>query len=103
MLKGYKESFDLVNVARYLHRPLLSVLSEIVRPGGVLLYHTFMRGSESIGPCRPKNEKYLLEEGELRKFFTGGAVKGEWKIVEDKVIHISDGRPCSFFVAQRIK
>ena len=40
---------QLVHVARYLHRPLFPVLKAMVAPGGFVLYHTFLRGSEAFG------------------------------------------------------
>lgn len=57
------ERFDGVVVTNYLHRPLLGDLVAALRPGGVLIYETFMRGNEALG--RPSNPDFLLRPGEL--------------------------------------
>jgi SAM-dependent methyltransferase len=91
-----ENSFDMITVARYLHRPQFPILAKLIRPGGVIVYHTFMVGSEKFG--RPKSPKHLLVLGELKQKF--GDEFG-WTVIEDRVENISDGRPCSFFVAQK--
>jgi SAM-dependent methyltransferase len=58
-----KESFDAVIVVNYLHRPLFADLLAALRPGGVLIYETFMVGNERFG--RPSNPDFLLAQGEL--------------------------------------
>jgi SAM-dependent methyltransferase len=55
--------FDGVVVANYLHRPLLGDFVAALRPGGVLIYETFMLGNEALG--RPSNPDFLLRPGEL--------------------------------------
>ncbi len=55
--------FDGVVVINYLHRPLLGELAAALRPGGVLIYETFMLGNEALG--RPSNPAFLLRPGEL--------------------------------------
>jgi SAM-dependent methyltransferase len=61
--------FDGVVVANYLHRPLFDALAAALRPGGVLVYETFMRGNELLG--RPSNPDFLLRPGELLEAFGG--------------------------------
>jgi SAM-dependent methyltransferase len=56
-------SFDAVVVANYLHRPLFGPILAALRPGGVLIYETFMAGNERFG--RPSNPDFLLRPGEL--------------------------------------
>jgi SAM-dependent methyltransferase len=58
-----KASFDAVIVVNYLHRPLFHHLRDALRPGGVLIYETFMIGNERFG--RPANADFLLAQGEL--------------------------------------
>jgi SAM-dependent methyltransferase len=55
--------FDGVVVVNYLHRPLFGDLVGALRPGGVLIYETFMQGNEALG--RPSNPDFLLRPGEL--------------------------------------
>lgn len=57
------ESFDLIVVVHYLHRPLFPALVRAVRPGGVLVYETFTRAQAARG--KPTNPAFLLEPGEL--------------------------------------
>ncbi|GBG15840.1 ubiquinone/menaquinone biosynthesis C-methyltransferase UbiE [Novimethylophilus kurashikiensis] len=61
--------FDGVIVSRYLHRPLLPLLPEVLRPQGVLIYETFMEGNERFG--RPSNPDFLLKRDELLDAFSG--------------------------------
>jgi SAM-dependent methyltransferase len=62
-------SFDAVVVANYLHRPLFEPIVEALRPGGVLLYETFMVGNERFG--RPSNPDFLLRPSELLEVVRG--------------------------------
>jgi len=55
--------FDGIVVTNYLHRPLMGVLLDGLRPGGVLIYETFALGNEKLG--RPSNPEFLLRPGEL--------------------------------------
>jgi SAM-dependent methyltransferase len=57
------EAFDGVVVSNYLHRPLFASLLAALRPGGILIYETFMQGNERFG--RPSNPAFLLRPGEL--------------------------------------
>ncbi len=85
--------FDLVHVARYLHRPLFPALQQLVAPGGVVVYQTFMQGAEKFGS--PRNPNYLLKPGELASVFAN------MEILLDAVEYLDDGRPVSAFVARR--
>jgi SAM-dependent methyltransferase len=62
-------SLDAVVVTNYLHRPLYGAIAASLRPGGVLVYETFMIGNERYG--RPSNPAFLLREGELLEAFAG--------------------------------
>jgi SAM-dependent methyltransferase len=55
--------FDAVVVTRYLFRPRLDRLAALLRPGGVLIYETFMAGNERFG--KPSNPDFLLRPHEL--------------------------------------
>ncbi|WP_164503511.1 methyltransferase domain-containing protein [Pleionea sediminis] len=87
------ENPSAIMVCRYLHRPLLKQLKEHVTPGGLIAYHTFMEGSEKFGS--PKNPNFLLKKGELAEVFS------EFNILEDRTESLNDGRPVSYFVAQK--
>jgi SAM-dependent methyltransferase len=62
-------SFDAVVVANYLHRPLFGPILDALRPGGMLLYETFMLGNERFG--RPSNPDFLLQPSELLEVVRG--------------------------------
>ena len=57
------DSFDVIVVVHYLHRPLFPSLVNALRPGGVLVYETFTRAQAARG--RPTNPAFLLDRGEL--------------------------------------
>jgi SAM-dependent methyltransferase len=59
------DSFDLIVVVHYLHRPLFPSIVAALRPGGVLVYETFTRAQAARG--KPSNPAFLLEPGELQR------------------------------------
>lgn len=83
---------DLVCVVRYLHRPLFPYLRRLLKPGGVLLYQTFLVGAERFGS--PRNPNYLLQPGELTARCAGA------EILLDTVHVLEDGRPLAAFIAR---
>lgn len=83
---------DLINVSRYLHRPLFPLIAQAINPDGFIVYHQFM-----VGCSKPRRARFLLAENELAQTFTSLG----FDIIEDKVFNISDGRPCSWFVARK--
>lgn len=85
-------SFDAVVVANYLHRPLFGPIVDALRPGGILLYETFMLGNERFG--RPSNPDFLLRPGELLE-----AVQGPLEVVAFEQGEVGTPRPA---VVQRI-
>jgi len=95
----FREAFHLVTVARYLHRPHFPEIGSLMKPGGFLVFHTFMKGCEDTAVGRPRRPQFLLKANELAEHFnpTTG-----FEIIADKVDYIHDGRPCSFFVARKL-
>lgn len=61
--------FDAVAVTRYLFRPRLDRVAALLRPGGVLIYETFMLGNERFG--KPSNPDFLLRPHELLDWARG--------------------------------
>jgi len=55
--------FDAVVVFNYLHRALMPVLRDAVKPRGRIFYETFTTHQAERG--HPKNPHFLLREGEL--------------------------------------
>jgi SAM-dependent methyltransferase len=56
-------SFDAIMVCNYLWRPTFASLLATIKPGGVLLYETFMDGNERYG--KPSRPDFLLRSNEL--------------------------------------
>jgi SAM-dependent methyltransferase len=65
-------------VFRFLHRPLVSHLVTTLQPGGLLLYETFTIHQRDLG-YGPKNEHFLLRDGELRELFAALEVIDSWE------------------------
>jgi len=63
------EVFDLVILFFYLHRPLLPLLRNAVRPGGIAVLRTF--SSAGPFPGGPGNPDFVLRPGELLEEFAG--------------------------------
>lgn len=59
------DSFELIVIVHYLHRPLFPALRAALRPGGLLVYETFTRAQAQRG--KPTNPAFLLGPGELRE------------------------------------
>lgn len=57
------QTFDVVIVTNYLHRPILPAIIAAVAPNGILLYETFAQGNERYG--KPSNPNFLLRPREL--------------------------------------
>jgi SAM-dependent methyltransferase len=62
------QRYDGIIVSRYLYRPLLSRLAELLNPGGMLIYETFMVGNERYG--KPSNPDFLLLPNELLEIYS---------------------------------
>ncbi|NIY77520.1 methyltransferase domain-containing protein [Thalassospira sp. HF15] len=79
------QQFDLIVVVNYLHRPLFPYLLDAVRPGGILIYETFMIGNEAFG--RPRSPDFLLRRDELADTFS------DWHILAHRQgpIHSTNG------------
>ena len=60
------ESFDVIVVAHFLHRPLFPALAAAARPGGLLFYETWAGAYAGRGP---QNPEYRLKPGELAGAF----------------------------------
>lgn len=59
--------FDGIVVVNYLWRSQFSDIKNSLKPGGVVIFDTFMIGNEEYG--RPTNSKFLLKSGELKDAF----------------------------------
>ncbi|MBL8448061.1 MAG: methyltransferase domain-containing protein [Zoogloeaceae bacterium] len=80
------QQYDGVVVTHYLYRRRLPSLLGLVRPGGVLIYETFMVGNERFG--KPSNPDFLLRPGELLEL-----VRGAWTVVAFEQGEVARPRP----------
>jgi len=58
-------TYDVVIVFFYLFRPLFSALVRTLKPGGVLMYETFLIDNY-LRYQRPRHQEFCLAHGELR-------------------------------------
>lgn len=80
--------FEAVIVTNYLFRPRLGALLELLGPGGVLIYETFMVGNERYG--KPSNPDFLLRPNELLECLRDG-----WTIVAFEQGEVQTPRPAA--------
>lgn len=64
------ESYDLICCFSFLHRPLMKAIADGVRPGGFVVYETFVQPQRELYG-KPVREGYILRPGELRSWFQG--------------------------------
>jgi tellurite methyltransferase len=62
-----ENAFGAILVFRYLHRPLIPFMRKALRKGGLLFYETFTAAQPRFG--RPYRPDFLLQEGELMRWF----------------------------------
>jgi rhodanese-related sulfurtransferase len=67
------ETYDVIVVFNYLHRPLFNDIKDGAVPGGVVVYQTYTVEQARFG--QPTDPDSLLKPGELRKFFS------DWEIL----------------------
>lgn len=67
------ESYDVIVVFNFLHRPLFNDIRDGLRPGGVVVYQTYTTEQAEFG--KPRDPKHLLRPGELREEFA------DWEIL----------------------
>ncbi|WP_083919147.1 methyltransferase domain-containing protein [Hydrogenovibrio halophilus] len=89
----WQKGYDAILAVRFLNRSLWPQMRQALRPGGYLLFETFVQGAEKHGG--PKNPNHLLQPGELAQTFA------EFRIITDKIAPLADGRPVNRFLAQK--
>ena len=63
-----RSCYDAVITIRYLQRSLFEPMQQAVKPGGIILFETFLIDQQTIG--HPRNPAFLLQHGELRAAFS---------------------------------
>lgn len=85
--------FDVITVVRFLNRDMFSYIQQALKPGGYIVFQTFVDGVQEFGS--PKNPNFILNKGELSQVFAG------FNVITDRIDTIEDGRPVNAFVAQK--
>lgn len=89
----FAREFDAIIVFNYLHRPLVPVLRDALKPGGRMFYETFTTRQAERG--HPTNPAFLLKDGELAELMAPFTIlrsrEGEF-----------DGRFVASIVAERL-
>ena len=62
-------SAGAILVFYFLVREIMGEFASLLRPGGILMYETFLKTQNNLD--RPRNPDYLLDDGELIGYFTG--------------------------------
>jgi tellurite methyltransferase len=66
-------AFDLIICFYYLHRPLITEIKKALKPGGVVVYETYICDQAQWG--KPSNPDHLLQHDELLNMFC------DWRII----------------------
>ena len=74
-------SFGAILVFRYLHRPLIPFIKDLLAPGGILVYETFTVDQPKFG--KPVNPDFLLKPGELEEWFDSWEVLHRFEGVQE--------------------
>jgi tellurite methyltransferase len=64
-----KGSFGGIVAFFFLLREISRDIAEMLQPGGILIYETFLKRQNEVD--RPRNPAFLLDEGELLSLFPG--------------------------------
>jgi tellurite methyltransferase len=84
------ESYDVIVVFNFLHRPLFRDIKDGLKPGGVVVYQTYLEDQIRFG--RPTNPAHLLKRGELAEVFASFDVLRHHERVDSAV---PGGPPCA--------
>jgi SAM-dependent methyltransferase len=61
--------YDIIICFNYLHRPLIAQIREALKPGGLVIYETYIVDQARWG--KPRNPAHLLQHNELLEMFRG--------------------------------
>ena len=62
------EAYDVIVVFNFLHRPLFRDIKDGLKPGGVVVFQTYLEEQIKFGT--PRNPAHLLKAGELAQVFS---------------------------------
>ena len=81
-------AYDLIVNFNYLQRSLIPQIKAALRPGGHVVFETYLVGQETIG--HPKNSAYLLRHNELLEYFR------DFRVLWYREGKFADGRDAAF-------
>ena len=84
------ETYDVIVVFNFLHRPLFRDIQDGLKPGGVVVYQTYLEDQIRFG--KPRNPSHLLRRGELADVFGGFEILRQHERVDSAV---PGGPPCA--------
>ena len=84
------ETYDVIVVFNFLHRPLFRDIKDGLKPGGVVVYQTYLEEQARFG--RPTNPAHLLKPGALGEVFSDFEVLRSKERVDSAV---PGGPPCA--------
>ncbi len=78
-------SADCITVFYFLLKEAVPNILDLLRPGGLLIYETYLKRQNNLGLERKMNPAYLLDDGELLRYLKGfDLLFYEEVIVEEK-------------------
>ncbi|MFY9907013.1 MAG: class I SAM-dependent methyltransferase [Terriglobales bacterium] len=81
----FEASFEVVMGFFYLERQVFPGILRALRPGGLLIYKTYI-ASRANFPNGPKNPEHLLDSGELERLVTGLRILHYREIVSETAV-----------------
>jgi tellurite methyltransferase len=92
-LPDHEGTFDLVSCFYFLHRPLWPLVRRLVRPGGLLVYETFVDPQgERFG--KPRRPQFILRKNELADTFA------DWEVISYREHLAAPERIAASLIAQ---
>jgi tellurite methyltransferase len=64
-----KSAFDCILIFYFLERKIVDEIRALLKKGGIFMYETFLKRQNNVD--RPRNPDYLLDDGELIRYFEG--------------------------------
>jgi tellurite methyltransferase len=87
------DAYDGIICFYYLHRPLIEQIKSALRPGGVIVYETYLTDQAQWG--KPQNPDHLLRHNELLKMF------GDFRVLHYREGVIEPKKALASMVAQK--
>ncbi len=88
------QHYDLIACFNFLHRPLMPLIAAGVKPGGFVVYETFVEEQRRrFG--KPRSDAHLLKSGELATYFP------HWEVIESAEGLVAPRRITASLIARK--